>query len=39
MSDFRLRAQPFLTMFMLLVAMVVAGIVLGVSAAPLFSAA
>jgi len=38
MNDFRMRAQPFLAMFMLLVAMLVAGIVLGISAAPIFTA-
>lgn len=38
MNDFRIRAQPFLAMFMLLVAMLVAGIVLGISAAPIFTA-
>ncbi len=36
-DDFRMSPQPFLAMFMLLVAMLVAGIVLGISAAPLFA--
>ena len=36
-DDYRMSPQPLLAMFMLLVAMLVAGIVLGISAAPLFA--